>query len=143
MTGYTGIQSGGAAMADPSHSSRYLKAPKLVALFFSCVLLLIAVLGATGCSRTVHGGFVDSPDKKYRFYGRVYGAYGRSFLENTAKTVWISIVANDANETLLFRKEYRVNGSDVGWDATWDNQDNLTVVIYDYGIGVESADAKK
>ena len=68
-----------------------------------------------GCSRTVIGGFVDSPDSKYRMYGRVYGVFGRAFLDDTDKTVRISIVLNDARETILFRKEIRVKGSDVGW----------------------------
>ena len=62
-------------MADPSRSPRGLKAPESVPRFFSCFLLLIAVLGANGCSRTVVGGYTDSSDNKYRVYGRVYGAY--------------------------------------------------------------------
>ena len=82
------------------------------------------------------GGFTDSPDKKYRVYGRVFGALGHTFADDTRKTVRISIVANDTNATLLFRKEYRVKGADVGWDATWNDHNDLSVVIYDYGPGV-------
>ena len=33
-------------------------------------LLLGVVTLLPGCSRTVTGGFEDSPDKKYRMYGR-------------------------------------------------------------------------
>ncbi|WP_150107317.1 hypothetical protein [Pedosphaera parvula] len=36
----------------------------------------------------------------------------------------------------MFKKEFRVRGEDVGWDATWDQSNNLSVVIYDYGKGV-------
>jgi hypothetical protein len=100
------------------------------------LLLLTAVTGLLGCSRTVTGGFQDSPDKKFRLYGRVYGALGRAFVENTKKTVRISIVANDATETLLLRKEYRVRGADIGWSSIWDSQDNLTVAIFESGPGV-------
>jgi hypothetical protein len=95
-----------------------------------------ALLLAVGCTRTVTGGFEDSPDKKYRCYGRVFGAYGRSFIEDTAKTVRISIVKNDTSETLLLRKEFAVNGADVTWDAIWEGQSSLQIIISDYGPGV-------
>jgi hypothetical protein len=103
------------------------------------LMLLLLGLATTfvGCSRTVIGGFTDSPDKKYRVYGRVFGALGHAFIDDTVKTVRITIVANDERETLLFRKEYRVKGSDVGYDATWDEHNNLAMVIYDYGPGVQ------
>jgi hypothetical protein len=111
-------------------------------LLYSAFLLGL-VMAFLGCSRTVTGGFDDSLDKKYRVYGRVFGAYGRSFIDNSRKTVRISIVANDTNETLLFRKGYRVEGSDVSWDSTWDERNDLTVVIYDYGPGVLFTGLKK
>lgn len=106
---------------------------------YAALMFLLLGLATTliGCSRTVTGGFTDSPDKKYRMYERVFGAYGHAFIDNTGKTVVISIYANDKNQTLLFRREYRVKGSDVGCDANWDEHDNLTVPIYDYGPGVQ------
>jgi hypothetical protein len=84
----------------------------------------------------VIGGFTDSPDKQYRMFRRSFGAVGHDFSDDTGKTVVISIYANNANQTLLFKREYRVNGSDVGWDATWGEHDNLNVEVYDYGPGV-------
>jgi hypothetical protein len=101
-----------------------------VLLSFSAALLI------TSCSRTVVGGYTDSPDKKYRIYGRVYGAFGRSFLASPTKTVRISIVRSTDNGA-LFEKEYRVKGFDVGWDAAWKGNEELTVVVFDYGPGVE------
>lgn len=106
-------------------------------------IALTATLGFVGCTRTVVGGYTDSPDKKYRVYGRIYGAYGRSFLDNTPKTVRISIVTAAGNETLLLRKGYRVQGSDVGWDATWNEHHNLTVVFFEYPPGVSRWDLTK
>jgi hypothetical protein len=76
-------------------------------------------------------------------YGRVFGALGRAFLDETKKTVRLSIVLNDAQETLLFRKEIGVKGSDVGWDCTWDKEGNVSVVVYDYGPHVYWEDARK
>ena len=107
------------------------------------VVALVATMGFLGCTRTVVGGYIDSPDKKYRVYGKIYGPYGRSFLDNTPKTVRISIVTVPGNETLLLRKEYRVQGSDVGWDANWDEHHNLTVVFFQYPPGVSRWDLSK
>ena|SRR5438552_8100781 len=94
-----------------------------------------------GCSRTVVGGFSDSMDKKYRLYGRVQGAYAHSYVEQTPKTVTISIVATDRGERLLFTKKYRLVGSDVSWNASWNMQDSVTVSIYDYGPGIGYSDS--
>ena len=63
------------------------------------------------------------------------------FIDKTRKTVRISIVASGPAETLLYRREFHIKGSDVGWDCTWDQNDNATVVIYDYGPNVYRDDA--
>lgn len=42
-----------------------------------------------------------------------------------------------ATNALLYRKEYRVKGSDLNWSSVWGEEDNLTIVFYDYGAGVE------
>ena len=107
------------------------------------VLAVAALVLSAGCTRTVVGGYTNSPDKKYCVYGRIYGAYGQAFVAETSKTVRISIVTGGTNETLLFREKYRVRGSDVSWDATWDEHNNLTVVVYDYGRGLDRVDASK
>lgn len=110
-------------------------------LYSACLLGLVTAL--LGCCRTEVGGFDDSPDKKYRMFGKVFGAPGRAYVDNTRKTVRISIYTNDEKITLLFRKAYRVKGSDVGWDATWDEHNNIAVVIFDYGPGVLFTGLKK
>jgi hypothetical protein len=114
---------------------------------FKALFLLVSVTAVItagfGCTRTVVGGSNDSPDKKWRVYARVYGAYGRAFLDETPKTVRISIVTADTKETLLFRKEYRVTGSGVTWDAAWDERGNPTIVLYDHGRGVYWEDGEK
>ena len=107
------------------------------------VFAVAALVLSAGCTRTVVGGYEQSPDKEYCVYGRIYGAYGRAFLDETSKTVRISIVVAGTNQILLFRKEYRVRGSDVSWDAAWDQHNNLTVVVYDYGRGLDEVDARK
>jgi hypothetical protein len=108
-----------------------------------CFLLLIGGIVCFGCSRAVTGGFQDSADKKLRMYGRVFGPLGGAFLDNSYKTVRIDIVTGDAAQTLLFRKQIRVKGSDVGWDCAWDKDDNATIIIYDYGPNVFWSDAVK
>src|SRR5882724_6642249 len=122
--------------------SRSLVVQRNLSMRRPCTLFLLsAVITLLGCTRTVTGGFTDSPDKKYRMYGRVYGALGKAFLDETGKTVRLSIVLNDAQETLLFRNEIRVKGSDVGWDCTWDKDGNVSVVVFDYGLHVYWEDA--
>ena len=39
--------------------------------------------------------------------------------------------------TLLFRKEYRIKSSDLNWSSAWGEHQDLTIVFYDYGPGVE------
>ena len=38
---------------------------------------------------------------------------------------------------LVFRKEYRIKSSDLNWSSTWGESNNLTIVFFDYGPGVE------
>ena len=40
-------------------------------------------------------------------------------------------------DTLLFRKEYRIRGSDIEWTSAWGPAEDITVVFYDYGAGVD------
>lgn len=94
------------------------------------------IIALLGCSRIVTGGYEDSIDKKYRVYGKCIGPRGPVDIDSSAKTIRITIVANDDRETQLFRKEYRVRGEDVGWEATWGQSNSLNVVIYDYGEGI-------
>lgn len=105
------------------------------------VLLLGCVAILVGCSRTVLGGYEDSPDGKYRLFVRLFGAVGHAFVDRTGKTILFSINATNNYEHLLFRKEYRVKGSDICWNSTWDKEDNVTVVLYDYRPGVSHFDA--
>jgi hypothetical protein len=93
-------------------------------------LLLFGSFGLAGCTRTVAGGYTDSPDGQYRMYGRVFGA------------VRITILKNEVSDQPLFTKVYRVVGSDVTWHATWRDKSELTVVVYDYGAGVSHFDVK-
>jgi hypothetical protein len=106
-------------------------------------IALTSTLIFLGCTRTVVSGSSDSPDKKYRVYCRIAGEYGRPFLDETPKTAQISIVTADTTETLLFRKQYRVIGSDLAWDVAWDENHNVTVVLYDYGRGIYWEDGKR
>jgi hypothetical protein len=94
------------------------------------MILVSLAVALLGCTRTVTGGFSDSPDRAFRVCGRVYGALGRSFNDDTAKTVRISIVKIDSQETLVFRQEFRVRGGGgVGWHCVWGTNNNLVVTI--------------
>jgi hypothetical protein len=102
--------------------------------------VFFGVLCLFGCTRTAIGGYSESPDKSYCVYGKVYGAYGRSFLDNTDKKIKISIAKGNGTEKLLFLREYRVHGADVGWNAMWNANTNVTVVVFEYPAGVNRWD---
>jgi hypothetical protein len=133
---------------------------------FIGLLIFTAVFG--GCISTYTAGTDDSPDGKYLVGGHIRGAGGRVYLDNTRKTVFITIetkgnqtatiVTNYQNGAiiservvavsgkavkLLLEKKYHVRGSDVCWDDTWGKDDSLAIVLYDYGPGVYWEDAKK
>jgi hypothetical protein len=104
------------------------------------LLALMAI--CVGCSRTYigDGGGTPSPDGQLRLSVTSHGAYGRSYVDNTKKEVWISLWRADAN-TPIFQRSYRVVGSDVSWDTRWTSASNVVVQFFDYGDGVTSYDA--
>jgi hypothetical protein len=120
--------------------SSHDKEPRCLLSRMFYLSILAVFLGSCGCSRTVVGGYADSPDNKYRVYGRVYGALGRRLYENTAKTVRITIVQNGATESQLFRKEFHVKGTHVSWEATWETANDVKLSVYatDIGVGLEA-----
>jgi hypothetical protein len=87
----------------------------------------------------VVGGYEDSPDNKYRLYVRTFGAYGHAFADNTTKNLQISIFPKDHQRTPLFTKEYRIRGSFMCCSSLWDKENNIRVIVYDYGPGVVAA----
>lgn len=140
-----------------------------IRLYLFTGLLISTVMCCVGCRiSTFTGGANDSPDGKYVVYGHIRGAGGRAYIDDTEKTVFITIetkgnqtltmVTNNQNvvtatETAvavggesgkpLLKKKYQVRGADVSWDATWEKNDNVTISLYDYGPGVYWEDARK
>ena len=55
--------------------------------------------------------------------------------QTPSKTNW--------EEKPLFTKEYYFKSSDVQLETSWDKEDNLSVVVYDYGPGVYWENARK
>lgn len=116
--------------------------------FITHFTLTVALAGFLGCSRTVTGGYEDSPDGKYRVWVRTFGAYGHAFTDHTQKIIrlrLVEVVGNRTNwqEKPLFTKEYHFKCSDVMMNTSWDKEDNFTAVIYDYPPGVYWEDARK
>lgn len=129
-------------------SSGALGVGRIVRTPWTFTLLLGTTISLLGCSRTVTGGYEDSPDGKYRVWIRNFGAYGHAFTDRTRKIVRIRLVGiigakHKWEEKLLFTKEYHFQCSDVMVDTSWDKEDNLNAVIYDYAPGVYWEDARK
>jgi len=110
-------------------------------------LLCLALLPS--CStRTVTGGYEDSPDGKFRLWVRTFGAYRRAFVDRTPKTIRVRFVEilgdkNNWNEKLLLEREYHFTCADVGLKTSWDTNNNLTAVVYDWPSGMVESDAQK
>jgi hypothetical protein len=121
-----------------------MQIPKSFLLPFAAMFIVGCILGTSGCTAAYVAGITASPDKKYSVSGDVRGAYGKAFSDYTWKTVWVEIYEGPSTlgDPLLSRK-YRVQGSDVCWDAKWDEYDNVTFTIFDYGRGVDRYDARK
>ena len=117
--------------------------------FINLLLLPLFCFGIFGgCSRTVTGGYEDSPDGKYRLWVRTFGAYGRAFVDRKSKTLRVRLVEvigdkNKWDEKLLFEKEYHFKCADVGLETSWGAQHSLTAIVYDWPDGVVESDAKK
>lgn len=130
-------------------------------------LLISGVMCCIGCMSTYTAGSEESPDGMYVISVHVRGSGGRAYIDQTKKTVFVSIetigtqkptiVTNYQNGAVvsesvvavsgkpgkvLLEKKYRIRGSDVCWDATWRKGDNVALSFYDYGPGVSYYDAK-
>src|SRR5215469_4634251 len=140
-------------------------------IFKHCLLVSLLILAAVyclGCTSTYVGGGDDSPDGKYVATVYVRGAGGHAYLEDTKKTVYVTLGTKDkvrgtvvknthngaiTSETFvavngtpgksLLDKKYHIQGSGVRWDASWGKGDELTLSFYDYGPGVYWEDALK
>ena len=75
------------------------------------LLLLSVAIMFLGCSRTVTGGYEDSPDGKYRIWVRTFGAYGHAFTDYTRKTIRISIVEVIGAKSMSEKEDLGVFGS--------------------------------
>jgi hypothetical protein len=132
------------------------------------IVVISTVVCCIGCISTYTAGSDESPDGAYVVFGHIRGAGGRAYIDNTEKTVFITIEAKGTQKTAvvtnyqngtvvsesvvavsgkpgkpLLEKQYLIRGSDVCWDDVWGKDDNVTVFLYDYGPGVSSYDAKK
>lgn len=130
-----------------------------------CKLLVSVALSASllGCTAAYNTRNDLTTDYRHSVVCYIRGAFGHKYYSDTYKKVVISIYSHGPNDRklldqdfqkqkasgvfvshpisgletkLLFRKEYRVKGSDLHWRAVWDPADSLSIIFYDYGRGV-------
>ena len=101
-------------------------------------LLALAAVFITSCgSRTYIGKNVPSPDGDTRLCITVFGAYGRSYIEQTEKEVAIYIKRGaSTNETILLDHSYHFVASDLFWTVSWNSTNAVTVQLFDWGKGI-------
>jgi hypothetical protein len=110
-------------------------------LFAMPLLALAAAVFITSCGSRTYSGTGDrgipSPDGDTRLCITVFGAFGRSFIEQTEKEVAIDIRRGaSTNETILFDHSYKFMGSDLMWAVRWNSTNAVTVQLFDWGKGV-------
>jgi hypothetical protein len=116
---------------------------RLITLTFALLAVLTAFLG---CSRIVTGGYTDSKNGKYRCWMRQFGPYNYALIERyTIRIRVVEIIDKTTNwiEKPLFTREYRFKHPYVQIEPSWDKDDNLRIVLYDYGTGVSPEAALK
>ena len=99
----------------------------------------------SGCTRTVVGGFVDSPGNTYRVYTRGFGGLGAAYVDETSKQYRISVVTTgsigsekDVGEVMFdFPAAARLSSK-----ITWTGEKEFAVQFFDYGDGVSGYDVK-
>lgn len=89
---------------------------------------------------------MDSPDGKYRCWCREFGPLNYSLIQRyTDRIRVVEVITNSRttyDERLLFTKIYRFKNHAL-INATWDKENNLKLILYDYGPGVSWTDALK
>ena len=113
--------------------------------FITLATLTAVLVVFLGCGRVVTGGYADSPDGKYRCWMRQFGPYNYSLIDRYTIRIRLAEVLDKTNwlEKPLFTKEYRFKNPHVQVAPSWDKEDNLTIVLYDYGHGVSREAALK
>ncbi len=43
-------------------------------------------------------------------------------------------------ETLVYNKMFVLTASSLDWNVSWDQQSNISVTFFDYGIGIDSSE---
>jgi hypothetical protein len=116
---------------------------RFVTLMFALLAVLTAFLG---CSRIVTGGYTDSADGKYRCWFREFGPYNYSIINRWTNRIRIVEVLGDKThweEKTLFTKEYHCKHPYMMIEALWDKEDNVKIIVYEYGHGVAWEAARK
>jgi hypothetical protein len=128
------------------------------------------LLASIGCTAAYNVRTVESPDWKYAASCYVRGAFGRSYVAETKKSVVVQIYALEphAKELVekelkearaaavwrsnpgappinrrLFESKYSLKASSLEWNAVWGPHDDLSISFYDYGPGVSSENVPK
>jgi hypothetical protein len=116
---------------------------------------LLFVLGlpvtlVTGCfMHTVVGpGNGDpSPISPYTFYSEFHGAPRHAFIDRTKKRVYVWIMAGSTDPentvTRVFHKKYIFTAGDLCSDTRWLNSNEVTMLLYDFGDGVNRSTGRK
>jgi hypothetical protein len=105
---------------------------------------IVVTLSLVGCVATYKVTSFSSPDGKYLVSNYLRGSLvpGRGLYDESGKLLVVSVSEDDQTKPVLVRKKFKIYGSYVQWHDIWDDDDNLSLLIYDYGANVGGAYSK-
>lgn len=94
---------------------------------------------------------IVSPNKKYQIWIRAFRTPKRAFVDRTRKSIGISIIKNNGDYAdwdapasfILYTNHYQFECSDVRFQTSWDEENNIAVTLYDYAPDVYQEDAQR
>jgi hypothetical protein len=96
-----------------------------------------------GCMSTYTAGGEPSPDGKFYISESIVGQSGHAFNDQTKKTAYIEVCANDEKQKTLFKKKYKFYGASVSGEWDWLANDDFTLRFFDYGPNIDETDGRK
>jgi len=106
------------------------------------LLLLLCVLTVSGCTRTKMGGTVSSPDGNLELSVACLGAYGRAYVDASAKECGVSLRTKGSADP-LFRKRVDLEGGTVAWNVRWDSAESIEIEFFECVSGCFSPEFKR
>ena len=110
-----------------------------------CFALIGLTMTLLGCVAPYMVTSLNSQSGNYSVQNLLQGSfklYGYP-LDEGRKLLIVEVISEDPARPGKFSKKFHIHGSDVQWHDIWDDHDNLSLILYDYGPNVGSSIRRK